>query len=67
MGAALAKTRQVIAVEMQGRGRTADSDRPMTFETAIRAAAQHPHEVRRLAVISRLMLGRPGIRRCNRA
>jgi hypothetical protein len=52
---------------MQGRGRTADSDRPMTFETAIRAAAQHPHEVRRLAVISRLMLGRPGIRRCNRA
>jgi len=28
----LAKTRQVIAVEMQGHGRTADTDRPMTFE-----------------------------------
>jgi pimeloyl-ACP methyl ester carboxylesterase len=30
---ALAKTRQVIAVEMQGHGRTADTDRPMTFAT----------------------------------
>ena len=30
---ALAKTRQVIAVEMQGHGRTADTDRPMTFHT----------------------------------
>ena len=29
----LAKTRQVIAVEMQGHGRTADTDRPMTFST----------------------------------
>ena len=29
----LAKTRQVIAVEMQGHGRTADSDRPMKLET----------------------------------
>src|SRR3954469_2135291 len=29
----LAKTRQVIAVEMQGHGRTADTDRPMTFAT----------------------------------
>jgi pimeloyl-ACP methyl ester carboxylesterase len=29
----LAKTRQVIAVEMQGHGRTADTDRPMTWET----------------------------------
>jgi pimeloyl-ACP methyl ester carboxylesterase len=28
---ALAKTRQVIAVEMQGHGRTADTDRPMSF------------------------------------
>src|SRR5713101_4697949 len=27
----LAMTRQVIAVEMQGHGRTADTDRPMTF------------------------------------
>ena len=27
----LAKTRQVIAVEMQGHGRTADTDRPMSF------------------------------------
>jgi pimeloyl-ACP methyl ester carboxylesterase len=26
-------TRQVIAVEMQGHGRTADTDRPMTFST----------------------------------
>jgi len=29
----LAKTRQVIAVEMQGHGRTADTDRPMSFTT----------------------------------
>jgi pimeloyl-ACP methyl ester carboxylesterase len=29
----LAKTRQVIAVEMQGHGRSADTDRPMTFTT----------------------------------
>jgi pimeloyl-ACP methyl ester carboxylesterase len=29
----LAKTRQVIAVEMQGHGRTADTDRPMRLET----------------------------------
>jgi len=30
---ALAKTRQVIAVEMQGHGHTADTDRPMKLET----------------------------------
>jgi pimeloyl-ACP methyl ester carboxylesterase len=30
---ALAKTRKVIAVELQGHGRTADSDRPLAFET----------------------------------
>ena len=30
----LAKTWQVIAVEMQGHGRTADTDRPMSFTTA---------------------------------
>ena len=29
----LAETRMVIAVEMQGHGHTADTDRPMTFET----------------------------------
>jgi pimeloyl-ACP methyl ester carboxylesterase len=29
----LAKARQVIAVEMQGHGRTADTDRPMSFPT----------------------------------
>src|SRR5436190_13765723 len=29
----LAKTRQVIAVEMQGHGRTADTDRPMKLQT----------------------------------
>jgi pimeloyl-ACP methyl ester carboxylesterase len=29
----LANTRQVIAVEMQGHGRTPDTDRPMTFVT----------------------------------
>jgi pimeloyl-ACP methyl ester carboxylesterase len=29
----LAKTRQVIAVEVQGHGRTADTDRPMTWTT----------------------------------
>src|SRR3712207_3738153 len=28
----LAKTRQVIAVEQQGHGRTADADRPLTYE-----------------------------------
>ena len=30
---ALAKIRRVIAVEMQGHGRTADTDRPMRFAT----------------------------------
>jgi len=29
----LAQNRQVIAVEMQGHGRTADTDRPLSFET----------------------------------
>src|SRR6476660_6064433 len=29
----LSKTRQVIAVEMQGHGRTADIDRPFSFES----------------------------------
>jgi pimeloyl-ACP methyl ester carboxylesterase len=29
----LAKTRRVIAVEMQGHGRTADTDRPRSFAT----------------------------------
>lgn len=29
----LARTRRVIAVEMQGHGRTADTDRPMSFAT----------------------------------
>src|SRR5579862_6309506 len=29
----LAKTREVIAVEMQGHGHTADTDRPMAFVT----------------------------------
>ena len=29
----LAKTRQVIAVEVQGHGRTADNDRPLSLET----------------------------------
>jgi pimeloyl-ACP methyl ester carboxylesterase len=29
----LARTRQVIAVEMQGHGRTADTDRPMSYVT----------------------------------
>src|SRR5262245_50663967 len=72
----LGKTRQVIAVEMQGHGHTADTDRPMTWTqmgddiaalldylkianadlvghsfggaSAIRAAIQHPDNVRRL-------------------
>jgi len=30
---AFAKTHKVIAVELQGHGRTADSDRPLSFET----------------------------------
>ena len=29
----LAKTRKVIAIELQGHGRTADTDRPLSFET----------------------------------
>jgi pimeloyl-ACP methyl ester carboxylesterase len=29
----LAKTRKVVAVEMQGHGRTADTDRPISFAT----------------------------------
>jgi hypothetical protein len=40
----LAKTRQVIAVEPQGHGRTADADRPLTYEQADDTAAlvRHP-------------------------
>src|SRR5438445_7697135 len=30
---AFAKTHKVIAVELQGHGRTADTDRPLSFET----------------------------------
>ncbi|HEX8599048.1 MAG TPA: alpha/beta hydrolase [Chloroflexia bacterium] len=40
----LAKTRQVIAFEMQGHGRTADIDRPLTLENLaddVAAALQH--------------------------
>ena len=76
----LAQRRQVIAVELQGHGHTADTDRPLSFATlgddiaalldqltiahadvvgqsfggavALRAAIQHPHQVRRLVVIS---------------
>jgi pimeloyl-ACP methyl ester carboxylesterase len=63
----LAKTRKVIAVELQGHGRTADNDRPLSFETLgddiaallkklniSRAdiAIQHPKNIRRLVVIS---------------
>ncbi len=76
----LAMRWRVIAVEMQGHGRTADTDRPMSFTamgddisalldslripnaclvghsfggaSAIRAAIQHPENVRRLVVIS---------------
>lgn len=41
---ALAETRQVIAVELQGHGHTADIDRPMSYETMaddIAALIQH--------------------------
>jgi pimeloyl-ACP methyl ester carboxylesterase len=31
----LAKTRQVIAVELQGHGRTADIDRPLSYEQMV--------------------------------
>src|SRR5947207_9707307 len=40
----LAETRQVIAVELQGHGRTADADRPITYEGMaddIAAVARH--------------------------
>jgi pimeloyl-ACP methyl ester carboxylesterase len=43
---ALAETRQVIAVELQGHGRTADIDRPLTYEQmADDIAALLPHLV----------------------
>jgi len=56
---ALAKTRQVIAVEMQGHGRTADTDRPMSFATMgdeHRSAAERSRD-------SESRLGRPFVRR----
>lgn len=36
----LSKTRKVIAIEMQGHGRTADTDRPFSFETMADDVAQ---------------------------
>ncbi|MCW3048071.1 MAG: alpha/beta hydrolase fold protein [Solirubrobacterales bacterium] len=40
--AGLARTRQVIAVEQQGHGRTADVDRPLTYEQMARRRARQP-------------------------
>jgi hypothetical protein len=54
-----AKTRPVIAVEMQGHGRTADTDRPMSFATMgdeHRSAAERSRD-------SESRLGRPFVRR----
>jgi pimeloyl-ACP methyl ester carboxylesterase len=49
----LAVSRQVIAVEMQGHGHAMDTDgHSFGGASAIRASIQHPHKVRRLAVIS---------------
>jgi len=76
----LAEGRQVIAVDLQAHGHTADVDRPLRYETlgddvaglvghlglarvdlmgysfgaatALRAAIQHPHLVRRLVIVS---------------
>src|SRR5215216_1122536 len=54
----LAKTRQVIAVELQGHGRTADVDRPLSYEqmaddtAALLVAIRHPEVVRKLVVAS---------------
>jgi pimeloyl-ACP methyl ester carboxylesterase len=36
----LSKTRKVIALEMQGHGRTADIDRPFSFQTMADDVAQ---------------------------
>jgi pimeloyl-ACP methyl ester carboxylesterase len=63
-----AKARQVIAVELQGYGHTADIDRPLTFElkienadffgysnggnVALQIAIRHPYLVRKLVVAS---------------
>mgnify|MGYP003422765802 CR=1 FL=1 len=46
----LAKTRQVIAFDMQAHGRTADIDRPLSQEQlADDTAASHPHRLPRAA------------------
>jgi len=44
----LAETRRVIAAEMQGHGRTADIDRPITYEHMAVDVAQRGHGPRRM-------------------
>jgi pimeloyl-ACP methyl ester carboxylesterase len=50
--ASLAQTRQVIAIESQGHGRTADIDRPITYENMAEDVA---------ALIQYLELGQPDV------
>lgn len=60
----LAKTRQVIAVEMQGHGRTADTDRPMRFATlGDDAAALLDHlKIRKADVVGHSLGGASALR-----
>src|SRR5829696_5946140 len=51
----LARTRQVIAFELQAHGRTADIDRPLTLEAmaddvALHLAIRHPDVLRKLVL-----------------
>jgi pimeloyl-ACP methyl ester carboxylesterase len=60
----LAETRRVIAVEMQGHGRTADTDRPMSFATLgddIAALLDHL-KIPRADVVGHSFGGATGIR-----
>src|SRR5688572_26774324 len=49
LAAGLAERRQVIVPELQAHGRTADIDRPLSYE---QMAIRHPALLRRLVVIS---------------
>src|SRR5919106_47181 len=57
---ALAASRQVITVDLQGHGRTRDIDRPLRYEAmgggvALQTAFRHPEVVGKLIVISMTM------------
>jgi pimeloyl-ACP methyl ester carboxylesterase len=61
---ALAKTHQVIAVELQGHGHTADTDRPLAFDTMaddIAALLEHLH-IGKASIVGYSLGGAVGLR-----